>query len=328
MSELESAKDVSVRGGSGRGAVWRDTALLGAALVCVLGSWGGVASAQDGGSGVGAARSDAPVTNPEGDHPPEDVQQEVGIVERPDAQVPLGLRFNDEQGELVELGSLFDGERPVILALVYYRCPSLCNLVLNGMVDVLQRMEWSAGQGFDVITVSINPQETAPLARDKKRTYLKDYGREGAEDGWRFLTGLEGSIRPLAESVGFGYKFDTQSMEYAHSAALFVLTPDGRVSRTLYGVAHEPKTVKFSLLEAADGKIGTALDRLILYCYHYDPDTGTYTPVVMNIMRLAALTTVGLLGLMVGAFFWLERRQRAVADGAEPEASTGLGAAE
>jgi protein SCO1 len=255
-----------------------------------------------------------------GDSPPEEVAEEAGIVDMSGDFVPLDLVFDDELGADVTLGDYFDGERPVILALVYYRCPSLCNLVLNGLTDVLKEMDWTPGQEFELVTVSINPQETANLARGKKESYIYALGKPEAAAGWHFLTGLEANIRPLAESVGFGYRFDMQDSEYAHSAAIFVLTPDGRISRTLYGVYYQPRTVKFSLFEAADGKIGTPLDRLVLYCYHYDPVAGEYTPAVMNIMRLAATATVVLLGGMIGFFLWLDRRRRAgAARAGEPQ---------
>ncbi len=234
----------------------------------------------------------------------------VGITEKLDSQVPLDLTFRDERGEPVRLGSYFREGRPVILTLGYYRCPMLCNLVLDGLTNGLKELPWTAGGKFDIVTVSIDPTETATLAKVKKQTYLTEYGRSEAETGWHFLTGDRDSIRELADSVGFAYRYVESRGEYAHSAAIFVLTPDGKISRYLYGIVFEPTTLKLSLLEASAGKIGTIADRVVLYCFHYDADEGRYAPVARNIMKLGGALTVVVLGIALAIFWRLESRRR------------------
>ncbi len=235
---------------------------------------------------------------------------EVGVTEHLDAKLPLDARFRDESGEWVELGSYFDGERPVILTLNYYRCPMLCGLQLNGVVDGLEQMDWSPGEEFEMVTVSINPLETPELATAKKQNYLKRLQRPSAGSGWHFLTGNEPEIERLAETVGFGYTYDAESGEYAHAAVTMVITPDGRIARYLYGIEYPAKRLKLALLEAAEGSIGTTLDQLILYCYHYDPTNRRYSPVAMNIMRLGGSATALILGISLGGFWALEWRRK------------------
>lgn len=239
-----------------------------------------------------------------------DALEEVGVVEHLDAKLPLEATFFDEDGERVTLGSFFDGERPVILTLNYYRCPMLCGLMLNGVVDGFEAMDWTPGVEFDVVTISINPLETPALAREKKQNYLKRLGRPEAAGGWHFLTGYEPQIDRVAEAVGFSYAYDPETGEYAHAAAIFVATPDGRVARYLYGIEYPARTLKFALLEASEGSIGSTLDQLILYCYHYDPSSRRYSPVAMNIMRLGGVATATVLGIVLGAFWFREWRRR------------------
>jgi protein SCO1/2 len=239
-----------------------------------------------------------------------EVLEEVGVEEHLDAKLPLDLEFRDEDGNWVELGSFFDGERPVILTLNYYRCPMLCGLMLNGVVDGLEQMSWTPGEEFEMVTISINPLETPELARAKKQNYLKRLDRPGAAQGWHFMTGRELEINRLAETLGFSYTYDPVSQEYAHAAVIFVCTPDGRVSRYLYGIEYPAKRLKLSLLEAAEGTIGSALDQLILYCYHYDPTNRRYSPVAMNIMRLGGGATALILGISLGIFWLREWRRR------------------
>ena len=238
------------------------------------------------------------------------VLEEVGITEHLDAKLPLDLEFRDENGEWVDLGSFFDGERPVILTLNYYKCPMLCGLQLNGVVDGLEMMDWTPGEEFQIVTVSINPLETPELARAKKQNYLKRLDRPSVASGWHFLTGRELEIGRLAETVGFGFTYDPDSQEYAHAAAIFVCTPDGRVARYLYGIEYPALRLKFALLEAAEGTIGTTLDQLILYCYHYDPTNRRYTPVAMNIMRVGGSATALILGISLGGFWLREVRRK------------------
>ncbi len=236
--------------------------------------------------------------------------EEVGITEHLDAKLPMDLEFRDEDGISVTLGSFFDGERPVILTLNYYRCPMLCGLMLNGLVDGLEQMEWTPGQEFEIVTVSINPLETPALAKEKKQNYMKRYGRPSAMAGWHFLTGREPEIDRLAETVGFRFVYDPVEKQYAHAAAIFLCTPDGRVARYLYGIEYPSKRLKLGLLEASEGKIGSTLDQLILYCYHYDPSNRRYSPVAMNIMRVGGGATASILAVALGMFWFREWRQR------------------
>lgn len=226
----------------------------------------------------------------------------IGITEHLNDRVPLDLVFRDENGETVRLGDCFDGKRPVILNLVYFRCPMLCTLVLNGVVEGMKALNWNLGREYVNVTVSFDPSETPALAKAKKASYLSSYGRPGTEAGWRFLTGSEENIEALTQAVGFGYRYDPVHQQYIHTAATFVCTPDGRLARYLYGVEYEQQTFRLALLEASKGKIGSTVDRIILYCYHYDPQSGRYTPMATNIVRifgaLTALVLAGTLGLL------------------------------
>lgn len=288
-------------------------ALLGpaGALAYGQGQGGGAESQGNGGQGKGTL----PVR--QGDDPPARVKSQVGIDPPADAQVPLDLKFVDQAGREVQLREYFRGERPVLLTLVYYRCPSMCGVVLEQQLHALQKLEWSPGQEFQVLTVSINPQETPRLAQEKRRTFLAALDRPTAEQGWNFLTGNEQQIKALADAVGFHYQFDLASQEYAHAAGLFVCTPSGKLSRVLRGVDYPPTTLRLSLVEASEGKVGSLVDQLTLYCYHYDASTGTYSAAVMNIMRLAGLVTVMLLSLGV-AFALRRERLRRAATGVAP----------
>jgi protein SCO1/2 len=236
--------------------------------------------------------------------------EEVGIEEHLDAKLPLDLEFRDESGKVVTLGDYFDGVKPVILTLNYYKCPMLCGLQLNGLLDGLMELDWTPGQEFELVTVSINPLETPALAAEKKQNYLRRYGRPSAASGWHFLTGREPEIRQLASTLGFGYTLDRETGEYAHAAAIFVSTPEGRVARYLYGIEYPPKRLRLALLEASEGEIGSTLDQLILYCFHYDPSSRRYSPVAMNIMRLGAGATAVVLGLTLGGFWVRDLRRR------------------
>jgi protein SCO1/2 len=236
--------------------------------------------------------------------------EEVGVEEHFDAKLPLDLEFVNEDGDTVRLGDYFDRSRPVILTLNYYRCPMLCGLMLNGVVDGLEQMDWTPGVEFEMVTVSIDPLETPALAKAKKQNYLKRYQRPAAARGWHFLTGKQSNITRLAETVGFGYTYDAESDQYAHAAVIFVSTPDGRVARYLYGIEYPPKDLRLALLEASDGKIGSALDQLILYCYHYDPQSRRYAPVAMNIMRVGGSATALVLGVSLGTLWVRELRRR------------------
>ena len=243
------------------------------------------------------------------DQVPEQLE-EVGVEEHLDAKLPLRLEFRDEVGEVVTLGDYFDGTKPVILTLNYYKCPMLCGLQLNGLLEGLKDLEWTPGQEFELVTVSINPLETPALAAEKKQNYINRYERPSAAAGWHFLTGKEPEIRQLASTLGFGYTLDRTTGEYAHAAAIFVSTPDGRVARYLYGIEYPERRLRLALMEASEGEIGSAMDQLIMYCFHYDPSSRRYSPVAMNIMRLGGGATAVVLVLTVGATWWREARRR------------------
>jgi len=240
----------------------------------------------------------------------------VGVTEHPGAVLPLELMFRDENGRDVRLKDYFAGSRPVILTLNYYRCPMLCTLQLNGLVDALRRMEWTPGRQFEIVTVSIDPLETPPLARLKKQNYMKEYGRPEAAKGWHFLTGREENIRRLAATVGFEYRYDRETDQYVHAAALFVCTPEGRVSRYLYGILYDPTTLRLSLVEAAEGRTRSTVDRILLYCFHYDSAKGRYAPAAMNLMRAGGVATVLILGGVLAAYWRREAARRKASSGA------------
>jgi protein SCO1/2 len=234
-----------------------------------------------------------------------DVEQHLG------APLPLEAAFRNENGAAVTLGSYF-GRRPVVLALVYYDCPMLCTLVLNGLVRALRPLELEAGRDFDVVVVSFDPKETPDLALAKKAVYVDAYARSGSEHGWHFLTGDDEQIRALTGALGFRYAYDAERGEYAHAAAIYVATPQGRVARYLFGVEYSARDVRLSLVEASDGQIATLADKLLLLCYHYDPRTGTYTRAALGAMRAAGALTVVSIVLLV---FAMQRRERRRGDG-------------
>ena len=233
--------------------------------------------------------------------------QNVGIEQHLDAQVPPELTFTDDAGHTVKLGDYF-GTKPLILNLVYYNCTMLCGEALAGLSGSMKMIKFDVGNQFDVITVSFNPQETPAIAAEKKQDYLKRYGRPNAAAGWHFLTGPAESINALTKAVGFQYQYDPKINQYAHATAIMVLTPQGRISRYFYGVDYPPKDLRMGLVEASQGKIGNAVDQVLLYCYHYDPATGKYGAIISNILRLGAGLTILLLG---GLLFILWRLEKA-----------------
>jgi protein SCO1/2 len=238
---------------------------------------------------------------------PAEVIQQVAFDQRLGEVIPLDAHFRDHTGQEVLLGDYFHG-RPVILTLVYYECPMLCTLELNGLVRSLRMMDLAAGRDFDIVTVSFSPSETPELAARKRKAYLQQYGRRDAEAGWHFLTGEQPAIEKLCEAVGFRYVYDAQSGQYAHASGIVVLTPEGRVARYFYGIDYPPRDLKLGLVEASGGKIGSPVDRLMLLCYGYDPATGKYGLVIMNIIRAAgAATVLAVAGCIVTAIY-RERR--------------------
>jgi protein SCO1/2 len=237
----------------------------------------------------------------------------IDVIEHLDAKLPLDLELVDESGNAVKLGDYFSDERPVLLTLAYYRCPMLCGLVLSGVVESLSGVDLEPGRDFEILTVSIDPTDTPEKAAAKKQTTLGRYERDGASEGWHFLTGREENVRRLADTLGFGYRWVEERDEFAHPAVVFVATPDGRVARYLYGVQYDPRTMRLSLVEASEGKIGSSLDRFLLYCYHYDPEAGRYSPVAMNVMRVGGGLTLAVLAATL-YLLWrrdLRRRRRA-----------------
>jgi protein SCO1 len=225
--------------------------------------------------------------------------RKVGIDQNLNSKLDPNLIFRRENGQEVRLGDLFRG-KPVILAIVYYQCPMLCNQVLNGLLSSLRVLSFDAGKEFDIITVSFLPHETPQMAAEKKKTYVARYKRAGAENGWHFLTGTKESIDSLTKTVGFRYSYDAKSNQYAHASAIMVVTPEHKLSSYFYGIDYPAKDLRLSLVEASANKIGSPVDQLLLYCYHYDPETGKYGLVIRNILQLAGLLTlIGLASMIL-----------------------------
>jgi protein SCO1 len=217
----------------------------------------------------------------------------VGIDQKMGAQAPLDLSFDDESGNPVTLRQFLG--KPVILALVYYECPSLCNMVLNGVLRSVRDLPLTAGDDYQVVAVSFDPRETSSIAAIKKENYVKGYGRPGAESGWHFLTGPELSSKKLADAVGFRYAYDSITNQYAHGSAIIILTPEGRVAKYFYGINYPSRDVRLGLIEASNHSIGSPIHQVLLYCYHYDPSTGKYGMVIINAVRLGGLLTLAAL---------------------------------
>lgn len=258
------------------------------------------------------ASADEKPLKPAGAMPPG--LENVGFDQNLGQQIDLNLEFTDSTGKRVRLGDYF-GEKPVVLSLVYYECPMLCTMELNGLVKALRVItRFQPGQDFELVTVSFDPGETPELAAKKKEEYLGVYRREGAEDGWHFLVGEESQIKGLADAVGFRYQYDAATDLYQHASGIVVLTPDGRASRYQFGVEYSARDLQFSLVEASENSIGTLADAAMLYCFHYDPATGKYGLVIMNTVRVfSALTVLLLAGYMTINFLRDRRRARATA---------------
>jgi protein SCO1/2 len=222
----------------------------------------------------------------------------VAIEQRLDEQIPLDLAFRDETGKTVRIGEYF-GKRPVILNLAYYTCPMLCSEVMAGLTSALRVLKFDVGKEFDVLTVSFDPRDTPEIATAKKAEYLNRYNRPGAAQGWHFLTGPEESIAALTKAAGFQYQYDPKTGQYAHGTAILVLTPEGKISQYYYGVEFAPKDLRLGLIQASDHKIGNLADQVLLYCFHYNPDTGKYGAVIMRVLRLAGFATMLLVGGLV-----------------------------
>jgi len=232
----------------------------------------------------------------------------VGITERLGQTLDLALIVRNEKGEQVPLSTYFNGKKPVLLSLIYFSCPGLCNFHLNGLTDALKQMDWNVGENFDIIALSFDSKETSDVAVKKKENYLKVYSRTGTENGWHFLTADENTVQKITESVGFQYKWDEQAKEWAHASAAVVMTPEGKIARYLHGIVFEPRDVKLSLIEAADGKIASLKEKLVWFCYKYDPHTSKYAIVASQVMKLGG----GLFVLLMAAVlvpFWLRSKK-------------------
>jgi protein SCO1/2 len=242
------------------------------------------------------------------------ILKDVGIDQKLDQPVPVDATFVDETGRTVRLGSYFAGGKPVVLQMAYYRCPMLCTIIQRGLVAALKTLNVDAGKDFTVVVVSIDPGETPALAEEKRQEFLERYDRADVAGGVHFLTGREDAIKALASAVGFRYTYDPSIGQYAHPAAVMVLTPEARVSRYLFGVEFAPRDLKFALMEASDNRIGSVVDQALLYCYHYDPASGKYGFAIMTVIRIGAILTLLALGIFIVMHLRRDRRQVSAVD--------------
>ena len=239
--------------------------------------------------------------------PPPPPTRDVGFDQKLGSQVPLDLVFHDEAGREVRLAQYF-GKRPVVLQLMYFECPMLCGMAIEGLLRSLRALSWDAGREFDVLTVSFDPREGPGLASEKKKNVLGIYGRPGAAEGWHFLTGNEGSIRALTGAVGFRYVWDASQKQFAHATGVVLLTPGGKISRYFFGIEYSTKDLRLGLIDSGGEKIGSLTDQLLLMCYHYDPHVGRYTPVVTRLLKASAALTLVTLVTFVAVMLRRERR--------------------
>jgi protein SCO1/2 len=246
-----------------------------------------------------------------------EVLRGIGFDQNIGQQVPLDTAFRDEAGRPVRLGDYF-GKRPVVMVFAYYDCPMLCTQVINGLSSALGVMSLNAGEDFEIVTVSFNPHDTPETATAKKAMYLERYKRPGAAEGWHFLTGDQPQIDRLTAAAGFRYAWDADTKQYAHPSGVIVLTPGGVLARYLFGIEYGPRDLRLGIVEASEGKVGTPIDSLLLYCYHYNPMTGRYGLLVMRAMRLAGAVTVLALGTFI---FVMVRRERRSGQGARRQAA-------
>lgn len=236
------------------------------------------------------------------------ILKDVGIDQKLGSQIPGNLIFTDEQGREVRLSDFY-GRRPLILALVYYKCPMLCTMVLNDLARAMNSMKMSCGGDFDILTVSFDPHETPDLASQKKQHYLRAYQRPHAAEGWHFLTGNQPMIQTLTDTAGFRYKWDPKYQQYAHASGIIILSPQGKITRYFYGIDYAPSDLELSLAEASGGKETSVEDQILLYCFHYDPSTGRYSLMINRIVQAACIATVFILGLGIMLMLRHERRE-------------------
>lgn len=235
------------------------------------------------------------------------ILEEIGVDEKLGESIPMDLEFVNSDGQIIRLNDLIEEGKPVLLNPLYYECPMLCGLVLDAVYNVVNELAWSPGSDYTIISFSIDPEETPEMAARSKEKYLSQLGRFGSEKGWHFLTGDEESIKKLTDSIGFRYKYDEQTGEYIHLASIMMISPSGTITRYLYGASFREFDLRNALYEAADGTIGSAMDKVLMYCFTYDPSSQSYVPVAMNIMKLGGLATVIFLGIFLGVFWRRER---------------------
>lgn len=280
--------------------IWRAGAVATSMTVVLVFALGGSVYAQ--------RFSSVPYGTPAGSSPTAELIGSVGIEQHLGTQLPLDTVLRDEKGREVKLGDYFD-RQPVVVMLVYFRCPMLCTQVLNGFLKSSQAIPLVIGRDYQVVTISFDPRETPDLAAEKKGSYVHAYRRDGADEGWHFLTGDQQSIDKLTKAVGFQYRFDPQSGQFAHASGIALATPDGRLSRYFYGIEYEPDDLRLGLVESSSGRIGSLVDQVLLLCYHYDPLTGKYGLVIAGVLRTAGALTVILVGGFLVAMFRFERRR-------------------
>lgn len=245
--------------------------------------------------------------------------KKIDVKEHLGDTIPLDLEFIDETGKTVTLRQYFKPGRPVLLTLAYYNCPMLCTLILNGISDGMKQVAFEPARDYQIVTVSIDPRETYTLAASKKENYAREFGKPGIRDGWAFLVGKEENSRKLADAVGFSYFYDSKNDQYAHPAVSYMISPEGKITRYLYGMEFREVDLRLGLLEAAKGQIGSTVDRLILSCYHYDPASKRYTLFAMNIMRLGGAVTVVVLTLVIGVLWTRDVRKKKRFRASHPE---------
>jgi len=239
--------------------------------------------------------------------PPE--LEQVGVDEHLDAAIPLDASFRDQDGKAVTLRDYFDGKRPVVLNFAYHSCPVLCPMVLNQVETGLKGVGWTMGREYEVVTISVDPNDSLEKARARKAGLLADYDRAGADKGWHFLVGDQANIERVAKAVGFRYHYDESIQQWAHPSVLMIAKPDGTMARYLYGLEFAPNDIKLGLLEASQGRSISTVEQIILYCYHYDPKGGKYVLVATRVMQVGAVITVVLIAFFLG-IFWIREKKK------------------
>jgi len=233
--------------------------------------------------------------------------QSVGVEEHLGASLDLSMPFTADNGVTAPLSHFINGKKPVLMAMIYYNCPSLCSYHLNGIVDTLKQMKWTAGKEFDLIAVSMDHSETSDLAAKKKQNYLAAYGRVEGEKGWHFLVGNEENVKKLSDQLGFRFQWLKDEQQFAHAAVAYVITPEGKISRYLHGIMVDPNTMRMSLLEASNGKIGSVIEQVMLFCFQFDPKKNKYTIAAWNVMRIGAVLMVLMLAVLLVPVWWREQ---------------------